>query len=240
MERDKDSALLVSQKVTAERSQLVVRSLHSLGYGIALEPESYCRHFCDGEAAAEQPVSPAVHCLGPLGEPLGNVVAKRLRVGGRELANLPEVSPPRVVIVGNRSLRFVSGSQRADDILVISEAPFAFGCRTILVEHFWEDIVPSVPLVVALRTGLVVPLHHVQVLVVILEIDSRVLDKEAPISVESVRDFDAVRMILVSVSEKRFKVDDRNGLGEEPIQPTRKHTLLGITNLLFLKTRKSI
>lgn len=187
--------------------------LHLLREGILVNAEADRAHLCDGEAPVDHVLSPLVHDVGPLREPVGHVVAHSLFLLLSELANPPEVSPLGVVAGRLWGHCFVSLGVVLDDVSVGLGHLLVLGRGPHLIVGFREDVRGFV-LVVELPSRVEELLHLVDEHVVVLLVHPRILDDEAAVVVQGFRHLLAILKRTVLLLEIALHVDDRDGLGE--------------------------
>lgn len=132
------------------------------------------------------------------------------------LSDIPKVSPLGIERRRIGGLGTVLFGEIVDHIVMLSGLFSIFGSGSNLIIIFGEDIrngLASIELCGSLVEKL---FHLINKLIILLDIDSRVLDDEAPIFMKGFSHSLAVFGIISRLSEEVGHVDDRNhGLTEE-------------------------
>ena len=149
-------------------------------------------HFCDGANGSLKCVSPIVHLVFPLREPIWLNWWEIIRSSVRALTNLPKETPLGVVLGNQRGLRFILARQIKSCYLfaMVSCLLNKFWCSSDLVVAFRLNVFAAVLAGVEHITGLFeVVLHHIYVVFIVLRVDSWVPDQQNAELVEALSDF---------------------------------------------------
>lgn len=191
VEAGKDCTNIVLDKITACGRQQVRTTLHSLGESVTRHAHTDGSHFCDHINRVEEFVAPCVHALLPVIESLWNDLWNIVSGSNRTFTNLPKESP--LVVKdwfkwGDWGI-FLGQLFSLDELGVVSSFLDEFGSGSDLIEHFRFNVWNFLFIVEFVPCLLEVVFHQVHIVIIVLEVDARVLDQKNPEIVEALSDF---------------------------------------------------
>jgi hypothetical protein len=178
MPSSKNCTNIVFLQVTASRSKKMCASLHSFGEGIFRYSHPDCSHFSDDLNRVEHFESPAVHLGLPVREIFGNDLREVVGSSLGSFSNFPHVAPLSIKNRDNWGYHSIFGG--LCKILyffgVIPGHVNVFWCRSSLIVELWLYVIHLFARVEQLSGLFKVVFHEVDIVLVVLKVDSWVLD----------------------------------------------------------------
>lgn len=177
--------LIVLDKIRSGGGQKVVSTSHQTAESISWEVHTLCSHFCHCDTTLDHHGTPKVHVLLPLREILGlDILIDKVRVP--VISHLPEVAPLSII---RRRLRCHSA-------IVGRVVGCHFSMKSSLLNEFWgspdlivllrENFWDLLTLIEFSSTILEVAFYHVQELIIVLLVHTRILDDQTSKSLQCI------------------------------------------------------
>ena len=202
--------LVVLFQVRSSWRQQVWTTLHLAGEGVLGQAHANGGHLGGKEGGLDPLGAPLVHVLLPVGElfrvSLRNLV---LNLVG-SLADLPEEAPLGVGDWDGLAHRCIFAGQAVDQRLVVAGLLNTLGSDAGLVAKIGPAVLKGLASVIFLTDGIKVLLDHVDVVVVVLRDDARVLEDDDAESVERLGNLIALLFPAFGLLQVHLGVDHRN------------------------------
>lgn len=193
MEASKDSAHIVTDKVTASGGELVRSSLHHLSENLPVKSHSQCRHLCNCVATVDHVIAPVFAGLFPLWKIFGSLILGNVL---HDVSNIPKVSPFGIVGRRLRCSCLVITLVSIAYCLVLSGLLSSLRSGSYLKVLLREDIGHWLVLIVVLRATVKELFHHIDKGAVMLSIDSGVFNDQAAIAMKRISDCFTVLQVI--------------------------------------------
>jgi len=199
METSKDSSDLILLKIRTSGGQKMCTTLHPLREGILWHVHANGSHLSDGVDSRVKLATPLVHFILPFGETLRNHLREVISRAIRSLSNFPHESPLSIQSRLKRTLRHVFSIevQLYQLLLVVTSRFNEFWCGSYLVVALGNDVSALLASVELVARLLEVVLHQVNVGLVVLHVDTWVLDQQDTEFVEALLHFFAFDLDLI-------------------------------------------
>lgn len=182
--------------------------LHAAGEGVRIQSHTYSGHLSGSEGSVEHKATPGIHFLLPLREVSRDDFRDVVFQFGWSFTNCPEEPPLSVKLWGELGQRPVLLRESFDDLVVVTGSLKRRGGDTSLVAELGPAVNELFSAVGSFANLLKVLFNHVNVVLVVLVVDSRIPAHENAEPVETVCHLGALGLPSFSPFEVELEVDD--------------------------------
>jgi len=182
--------------------------LHAAGEGVWIQSHADSGHLSGSEGSVDHEVTPGIHLLFPIREVSGDDLGDVVLQFGWSFANFPEEPPLSVKLWRELGQGPVLFGKSCDDQVVITGSLERRGSDASLVTELGPAVDELFSSVGGFTNLLKILFDHVNVVLVVLVIDSRISTDDDSEPVETVCHLGALGLPSFSLFEVELEVDD--------------------------------
>jgi len=210
VEASEDSAQIIASKIAACGSKFMRPSFHHWRKDLPLQSHSNSSHLCNGKAAINHMITPCLNSSFELRKVFGKFILSDIT---HHISNVVEVSPLGIMWRRGRSVSLVSIHIGWCDFRKISCSFCEFWCGSNLEIVLRENIGHRSSSIEFHRSFLEEFLHQIKEIVILININSWILDDEAAIFFESLSNSFAILCVVSWFCEEVLDIYDGDGEG---------------------------